>query len=163
MITNNQSTHICINHTSTKTQKLLPIKIGGRILVLTTRCSGEKTKMCYAFSWSKNTAHGVRFLLRFNMYLFLAQCEQRYLFFGTCPSWNPSRTPKSHKKLRNAFLSQKNVPRQFSKYHTKKMYAYVSVLIRTSTLWNTSQGNNQLPGTWLLVQHTTMNTLPNVP
>ena len=35
--------------------------------------------MCYAFSWAKNTARGVRFLLRFNMYLFLAQV---YLFLA---------------------------------------------------------------------------------
>ena len=36
--------------------------------------------MLNAFSWAKNTARGVRFLLGFNMYLFLAQCEQVYLF-----------------------------------------------------------------------------------
>ena len=28
------------------------------------------------FSWAKKTAHGMRFLLRFNTYLFLAPCEQ---------------------------------------------------------------------------------------
>ena len=37
-----------------------------------------------AFLWTKNTSRGVR-LLGFNMYQFLAQCEQVYLFFGTCP------------------------------------------------------------------------------
>ena len=36
---------------------------------------------------TKNTARGLRFLLRFNMYLFLAQCEQVYLFFGACPTF----------------------------------------------------------------------------
>ena len=36
--------------------------------------------MLNAFSWAKNTARGVRFLLGFSMYLFLAQCEQVYLF-----------------------------------------------------------------------------------
>ena len=33
-------------------------------------------------SWAKNTARGVRILLRFNMYLFLAQCEQVYLLLA---------------------------------------------------------------------------------
>ena len=36
--------------------------------------------MVQGFSWAKNTARGVRLLLRFNMYLFLAQCKQVYLF-----------------------------------------------------------------------------------
>ena len=36
--------------------------------------------MFNAFSWAKNTARGVRFLLGFNMYLISAQCEQVYLF-----------------------------------------------------------------------------------
>ena len=38
--------------------------------------------MLNAFSWAKNTARGVCFLLVFNMYLFLAQCEQLYLFLA---------------------------------------------------------------------------------
>ena len=38
--------------------------------------------MFQGFSWTKNTARGVLFLLRFNMYLFLAQCEQVYLFLA---------------------------------------------------------------------------------
>ena len=38
-------------------------------------CSGAKIIMFRnAFSWAKNTARGVRFLLGFNMYLILAQC-----------------------------------------------------------------------------------------
>ena len=38
--------------------------------------------MFQAFSWAKNTARGVRFLLRFNMHLFLAQSEQVYLILA---------------------------------------------------------------------------------
>ena len=38
--------------------------------------------MFIAFSWAENTARGVRFLLGFDMYLILAQCEQVYLFGG---------------------------------------------------------------------------------
>ena len=38
--------------------------------------------MFKALSWAKNTARGVRFLLRFNMYLFLAQRDQVYLFLA---------------------------------------------------------------------------------
>ena len=38
-------------------------------------------------SWAKNTARGVRILLRFNMYLFLAQCEQVYLFLALSPQY----------------------------------------------------------------------------
>ena len=33
------------------------------------------------FSWAKNTARGVRFLLGFDVYLFWAQCEQVLLFW----------------------------------------------------------------------------------
>ena len=40
----------------------------------------RKKKKLNAFSWAKNTARGVRFLLGFNMYLILARCEQVYLF-----------------------------------------------------------------------------------
>ena len=42
----------------------------------------KKKKMFWRISWAKNTARGVRFLLRFNMYLFLAQCEQVNLFLA---------------------------------------------------------------------------------
>ena len=55
---------------------------GGRIFATintTTAVHAQKMKMFKVFSWAKNTARGVRFLLRFNMYLFLAQCEQVYL------------------------------------------------------------------------------------
>ena len=62
----------------TKTQKLLrPIKyFGGRLFstinaTIQYCCQGEKKKVD-AFSWAKNTARGERFLLGFNMYLFLA-------------------------------------------------------------------------------------------
>ena len=88
---NNQSTHMCINHT--KTQKLLPIKILEAaylllllVLVLLILLFRRRTiKMFKAFSWAKNTARGVRFLLRFNMYLFLDQCEEVYHFFWHFP------------------------------------------------------------------------------
>ena len=53
-----------------------PIKdFGGRIFT-STAAQAQKKKMFNAFSWAKNTARGVRFLLSFNMYQFLAQCEQ---------------------------------------------------------------------------------------
>ena len=61
---------------------------GGRIFATintTTAVHAQKMKMFKAFSWAKNTARGVRFLLGFNMYLCLAQCEQVYLFFGILP------------------------------------------------------------------------------
>ena len=51
-------------------------------------CSGAKKQKNNAFSWAKNTARGVRFLLGFNMYMFLAQCEQLYHFLA--PSHNSS-------------------------------------------------------------------------
>ena len=38
--------------------------------------------MFNAFSWAKNTARGVSFVFGFNMYLFLAQCEQVYPFLA---------------------------------------------------------------------------------
>ena len=38
--------------------------------------------MCKGFSWAKNIARVVRFLLRINMYLLLAQCKQVYLFLA---------------------------------------------------------------------------------
>ena len=34
------------------------------------------------FSWAKNTVRGVHFLLGFNIYLILAQCEQVSLFLA---------------------------------------------------------------------------------
>ena len=73
-----------MNHT--KTQKLLRSieDFGGRIFT-TENCTAvqaQKIIIFNAFSWAKNTARGVRFLLGFNMYLFLAQCEQVYLFLA---------------------------------------------------------------------------------
>ena len=64
----------------TKSQKLLPIKIleAAYLLLLFRR----KKKNFQAFSGAKNTARGVHFLLRFNMYLLLARCEQVYLFLA---------------------------------------------------------------------------------
>ena len=53
----------------------------GRIFTTTAVQAQHKNKN-NAFSWAKNTARGVRFLLGFNMYLFLAQCEQVYLFLA---------------------------------------------------------------------------------
>ena len=58
---------------------------GGRIFATintTTAVHAQKMKMFKAFSWAKNTARGVRFLLRFNMYPFLAQCQQVHLFLA---------------------------------------------------------------------------------
>ena len=40
----------------------------------------EKKNTFEVISWAENTPRGVRFLLRFSMYLFLARCEQVYLF-----------------------------------------------------------------------------------
>ena len=63
-----------------KNSKLLRLTqdFGGRIFTTT---SGAQKKVD-AFSWAKNTARGVRFLLGFDMYLFLAICEQVYLFLA---------------------------------------------------------------------------------
>ena len=47
-----------------------------------TAVLAQKIIMFNAFSWAKNTAHGVRFVLGFNMYLILAQCEQVRLFLA---------------------------------------------------------------------------------
>ena len=73
-----------------------PLKISEAaylLLLLFTR----KKKTFNAFSWAKNTARGVRFLLGFiNRYLFLAQCEQVYLFSALAQNkilWcNPKRS-----------------------------------------------------------------------
>ena len=40
-----------------------------------TAVQAQNEIMFNAFSWAKNTARGMRFLLGFNMYLFLVQCE----------------------------------------------------------------------------------------
>ena len=40
----------------------------------------------YGFSWAENTARGVRFVRRFDMYLFLAQCDQGYPFWACAQS-----------------------------------------------------------------------------
>ena len=50
-----------------------------------TAVQAQKIIMFTAFLWAKNTARGVRFLLVFNMYLFLAQFEQVYLFLAIDP------------------------------------------------------------------------------
>ena len=39
-------------------------------------------KKVYGFPMARNTARGVRFLLRFSIYLFLTQSEQVYLFLA---------------------------------------------------------------------------------
>ena len=52
------------------------------LLILLLLFRRKKKKMLSAFSWAKNTTRGVRFLLGFNMYLFLAQCEQVYLLLA---------------------------------------------------------------------------------
>ena len=52
---------------------------GGRIFTAADQAQKKKSSK---LSPAKNTARGVRFLLCFNMYLFLAQCEQVYLFLA---------------------------------------------------------------------------------
>ena len=59
-----------------------PLKILEAAYSLLYCCSGAKIIMFNAFSWAKNTARGVHFLLGFNIYLILAQCEQVYLFLA---------------------------------------------------------------------------------
>ena len=74
--------HICMNHT--KTQTLLPINFWGPQIYYC--CLGAKRNMFQGFVWwAKNTARGVRFLLRFNMYLFLDQGEEVYHSFWHFP------------------------------------------------------------------------------
>ena len=66
-----------------KNSKLLHIKILEAAYVLLIRLLFRRKKNTFeGFSWAENTARGVRFLLRFSMYLFLAQCEQVYLFLA---------------------------------------------------------------------------------
>ena len=62
--------------------------------------------MFKAFSWAKNTARGVRFLLRFNMYLFLAQCEQvpGMPVFATCHKTNMLMTKYSWQRNETLIL-----------------------------------------------------------
>ena len=50
--------------------------------IFTATAVQAQKKMFNAFSWAKNTARGVRFLLGFNMYLSLAQYEQVCLFLA---------------------------------------------------------------------------------
>ena len=73
--------------THIKTQKLLrPTKdLGGRIFTTVLLFRRKKEKKLTLSRGPKNTARGVRFLLGFNMYLFLAQCEQVYLFLTLAP------------------------------------------------------------------------------
>ena len=67
-----------MNHT--KTEQCYPSRFWGSHIYYCS--SGAKTK-CFKVSHdTKNTVGGVRFLLRFNMDLFLAQCEQVYLFLA---------------------------------------------------------------------------------
>ena len=94
---NNQSTHI---RTVQKLKNCYPLRFwrphtGIYYQVLLFR--RKKMKMFKALSWAKNTARGVRFLLRFNMYLFLAQCEQVYLFLALAQkiSENTRRSKKA--------------------------------------------------------------------
>ena len=55
---------------------------GGGIFTTTTAVVRRKKAKKITLSWAKNTARGVRFLIRFNMYLIWVQCEQVYLFLG---------------------------------------------------------------------------------
>ena len=62
---------------------------GGRIILFTTTTvQAQKHNNNNAFSWAKNTDRDVRFLLGFNMYLILAQCEHVYLFLALAPKTN---------------------------------------------------------------------------
>ena len=69
-----------MNHT--KTQKLLRTTKIWRPHIYYYCCSGANNFFFKGFSRAKNTARGVRFLLRFNIYLFLAQCKQVYLLLA---------------------------------------------------------------------------------
>ena len=60
------------------------------LLILLLYCCSSAKHNVYqvpanAFSWAKNAARGVRFLLGFNMYLILAHCEQVYMFLALAP------------------------------------------------------------------------------
>ena len=71
---NNQSTYIFI-----VVQNMLP----GNILVVAfslKRMFRRKTILKFWLLMAENTVRGVRLFLRFHMYLFLAQCDQIYLF-----------------------------------------------------------------------------------
>ena len=46
---------------------------GGGIFTTTTAVVRRKKAKKITLSWAKNTARGVRFLIRFNMYLFLGR------------------------------------------------------------------------------------------
>ena len=64
-----------------------PLKIleAAYLLLLILLLLFTRKKKRNAFSWTKNTARGLRFLLVLNMYLFLAQCEQVILFLALAP------------------------------------------------------------------------------
>ena len=81
--------------THIKTQKLLrPTKdLGGRIFTTVLLFRRKKEKKINAFSWAKNTARGVRFLLGFNMYLFFGSMRTGIPVFDTCPPKNSNKTP----------------------------------------------------------------------
>ena len=108
--------YVCMNNT--KTQKLLPVKILEAaylllllVLVLLILLFRRRTiKMFKAFSWAKNTARGVRFLLRFNMYLFLAQCD-RYTCFWHLPYRRASESLVRPTTERSSFERQ-NLPKE---------------------------------------------------
>ena len=73
-----------MNHTNT--QKLLPITdCGGRIFTTTAVQAQKKNN---AFSWAKNTARGVRFLLGWSMYLVWLDVN-RYICFWHLPNPKP--------------------------------------------------------------------------
>ena len=68
-----------MNHT--KTQKLLPIKIleaSYWYLLPGTAVQAQKNKNVLSFLMGQKHARGVRFLLRFNMYLFLAHSKKKF-------------------------------------------------------------------------------------
>ena len=48
--------------------------------------------VCSQLFMAKHTARGVRFLFRFNMYLFLARSDQVYLILAFTPPQQNSRT-----------------------------------------------------------------------
>ena len=81
--------------------------------IFTATAVQAQKKMFNAFSWAKNTARGVHFLLGFNMYLILAQCEQVYLFLAVAQIKKLSKMSTSQTLIKqcNQFNFRENIPR----------------------------------------------------
>ena len=72
----------------------------------------RKKKKCLKVPHGPKPARGVRFLLRFNMYLFLAQYEQMYLFLA----------PSQYKSIRTTGTYFMSVLRTSTVDNTKSDY-----------------------------------------